>query len=460
MSRRIGVAVLAGITLTAVHAAPAGASPAQAPAPTRAPAAPADDLGSSLQRSTEVIRTPFEASNGSTWTTFDQWNDFFSDLESRSDRVDVRQVGTSGQGRPISAITIGHPAPPSLKATSKGSVAMLNCSIHGDEPSGREACMSLARDLATTKDPRWLRFLSSTTVVLTDINPDGWVANTRTNAAGVDVNRDFLALKTPEARTLAKLIGEVKPDVLNDLHEYGPRKDYNTQALTLWPRNRNVDGVIHALSKSMVEDYTGARIEASGLTNGVYGQLVRDGKPYSQIAGDGQARILRNYTGLRHVVGQLTEAADGPVTPAEKKDPALLNRRRVAVQYASAVGTAEMVMEKRGEIAAANRAAAARATKAGAAKSGVISFGGQDDMLPTKPEEVEASPMCGYSLTAAQAKDLKEVLDLHGVTRKTTADGAWVPMGQSARGLIPLLLDKRSEHRITEATPVAACPGS
>lgn len=69
-----------------------------------------------------------------------------------------------------------------------------------------------------------------------------------------------------------------------------------------------------------------------------------------------------------------------------------------------------------------------------------------------------AKPMCGYALTSAQASSLREVLDLHGVTVKKTADGAFVPMAQSMRGLIPLLLDKRSEFKIAEATPVATCP--
>ena len=69
-------------------------------------------------------------------------------------------------------------------------------------------------------------------------NPDGWAADTRQNADGIDVNRDFMALETPEGRAIAKTIRDWKPDVLNDLHEYGPRQYYDTDLLHLWPRNR------------------------------------------------------------------------------------------------------------------------------------------------------------------------------------------------------------------------------
>ncbi len=455
--------VLSALTVTAVTGPMALAAPAPTLAPANASAtasAPSgdSDLERSLQGAAEPLRTPFERSNGATWTSFAQWRSFWADLDARSERVRVSTVGRSGKGRPIDLVTIGHPAPPTAERAAKGSVLLLNCSIHGDEPSGRESCMSMGRDLATTTDPHWQRFLARTTVLLIDINPDGWVANTRTNAAGIDVNRDFLDLKSSEARTLVRVIGDWKPDVLNDLHEYGPREFYDTQSLTLWPRNLNIDQRVYRQAKAMVQRYTSPRIEAGGMTDGVYGQLVKDGVPFQQVAGDGQGRILRNYSGLRHIVGQLTEAANEPVTAAEKKDPALTNRRRVAVQYASSVGSAELIMERRDAIARTTTGAADRGAAQGKARAGVVYFGGQDDMIPTKAAEVEAKPMCGYALTSAQASSLREVLDLHGVTVKKTADGAFVPMAQSMRGLIPLLLDKRSEFKIAEATPVATCP--
>lgn len=403
------------------------------------------------------LQTPFEASNGANWTTVEQAQAFLEDLEASSERVALHEVGTSGEGRPINLMTIGSPAPKSPEDIAEGSFILFNCSIHGNEPSGREGCLQLARDMSTTSDPAWNRLLRQTTVGFIYTNPDGWVADTRGNADGTDVNRDFMALETPEAQALATVIRDWNPDVLNDLHEYGPREYYDTAALVLWPRNRNVDETIHRLSERMVNDYTGAQIEANGMTSGIYGLLIKDGVPFQQVAGDGQARILRNYAGLKHVTGQLTEAASGPVTAEEENDPLLTNRRRVSVQYASSVGSLAMISENRTRLARQSEAAAQRATEAGASQSGVVYFEGQDNMVPTTPEGAEPDPMCGYQLTGAQLEELASTLELQDVAWEENADGAFVAMAQPSQPLIPLLLDERSEFGLVAATPLDDC---
>ncbi len=48
-------------------------------------------------------------------------------------------------------------------------------------------------------------------------------------------------------------------------------------------------------------------MDSLGYTASIYGELVTDGEPFLQIAGDYQARILRNYSGLQHTVGMLSE---------------------------------------------------------------------------------------------------------------------------------------------------------
>ena len=206
-----------------------------------------------------------------------------------SERVRVQTVGRSLQNRPIQLVAVGSPAPATQAAAATGSVALFTCSVHGDENSGREACMQMARDLAFTTDPTLNRFLEQTTVLFVNPNPDGWVADTRGNADGVDVNRDYMDLATPEARAIVKVIRDWKPEVLNDLHEYGPSEFYRTDLLHLWPRNRNVDPVLHDLAQQMSEKYSSAQVTSLGYTSGIYGQWVKDGEPFRQVAGDGQA---------------------------------------------------------------------------------------------------------------------------------------------------------------------------
>ena len=412
-------------------------------------------LKATLAAAPDTVKTPFETSNGSAWTTQPQAVRFLRDLDAASDRVRVQTVGRSLQDRPIQLVAVGSPAPATQAAAATGSVALFTCSVHGDENSGREACMQMARDLAFTTDPTLNRFLEQTTVLFVNPNPDGWVADTRGNADGVDVNRDYMDLETPEARAIVKIIRDWKPEVLNDLHEYGPSEFYRTDLLHLWPRNRNVDPVLHDLAQQMSEKFSSAQVTSLGYTSGIYGQWVKDGEPFLQVAGDGQARILRNYAGLVNVAGMLSETANEALNDAEEADPALLNRRRVEVNYASAVGSVQMVIENRARLADQTAAAAARNTELGRTGDGVIYFAGQDDMIPTSRSQVEPKPMCGYQLTAATFADVRSKLALHGITSRNNADGRYVTLAQPTRGLIPLLFDSRSEFKIADGTPVA-----
>jgi hypothetical protein len=422
---------------------------------------PGDELRSALvsaQASAPAsLQTPFEASNGAQWTTVPESHTFWRRLDRRSERVSVDRIGRSNQGRPLQLVQVGAPAPRSVDEAARGSVLMYVCSVHGDEPSGREACMQLARDMAASEDPAVTRMLRDTTVLLVNPNPDGWAADTRENATGVDVNRDFMEAATPEGRAVLRTIRDWKPDVLNDLHEYGPSEYYNTDLLHLWPRNRQVDDTIYQLSKTMNNDYSAPLVRSRGYTTGEYGLLVKDGEPFLQVAGDEQGRILRNYAGLQHSVGMLSETANEPLDPQEEADPALLNRRRVEVNYTSAVGSAQMIAEHRARIATQTTLAEQRATEKGATQSGVVYFAGQDNMVPESEDEVDPTPMCGYELAASQLDSVRRTLRVHGISWTSDADGGFVSMAQPDQPLIPLLLDERSEYRLTEATPVDAC---
>lgn len=401
------------------------------------------------------LQTAFEQSGGRTWTTHPQSLAFYRALDAATDKVKVTNIGRTIQGRPLQLVAVGAPAPKSQAEAAAGSVALFTCSVHGNENSGRESCMQLARDLALSTDSAVTRMLERTTMLFVSVNPDGWMANTRGNANGVDVNRDYMGGETPEARAVLKVIRDWKPDVLNDLHEYGTNEYYNTALLHLWPRNRNVDPEIHKLSFEMSNDYSSRQATSQGHSSGIYGHFMKDGKPFLQVAGDGQARILRNYAGLVNSVGMLSEAANDPLTPQEAADPAVLNNRRVAVNYASALGSVQMVMENRQELITQTAAAATRNTDAGHTGAGVVYFGGQDDMIPTDSDQVEPEPMCAYRVSTEEFTSVRTVLALHGIKTTATSGGRLVSMAQPTRGLIPLLFDERSEYRIAEGTPVS-----
>ena len=84
------------------------------------------------------------------------------------------QVGTSLQGRPITAYRLGTPG---------GKVVLVVGSIHGDEQAGIEIA-EYVRDAAPIP-------AGFDVFVIPTINPDGNLVNSEGNAAGVDLNRNW-----------------------------------------------------------------------------------------------------------------------------------------------------------------------------------------------------------------------------------------------------------------------------
>ena len=81
-------------------------------------------------------------------------------------------LGRSWQGRPIRAVEVGNP--------SGTRVLVIGC-IHGNETAGIAIADALAK-LAPRDLDLW---------IVPDLNPDGVAADTRQNAHGVDLNRNF-----------------------------------------------------------------------------------------------------------------------------------------------------------------------------------------------------------------------------------------------------------------------------
>ncbi|HVS28614.1 MAG TPA: DUF2817 domain-containing protein [Solirubrobacteraceae bacterium] len=129
-------------------------------------------------------------------------------------------LGSSTQGRSIAAFELGDP-----NAARK--LLIVGC-IHGDERAG----IAIARALETLPAPAGVDLW-----VVENLNPDGAAANTRQNAHGVDLNRNFpfrwrrmgrrgdqqypgrRALSEPESRIAQRLILRLRPAITIWFHQ-------------------------------------------------------------------------------------------------------------------------------------------------------------------------------------------------------------------------------------------------
>ena len=130
------------------------------------------------------------------------------------------ELGHSVQGRPIFAVQVGDP-------DARRSLLVVGC-IHGNEPAG----IAVVRRLGSSTWPQEQQVWT-----IPDLNPDGVTRDTRQNAHGVDLNRNFPLhwrrlgppgtqqyagphpLSEPESRIARAFILRLKPQITIWFHQ-------------------------------------------------------------------------------------------------------------------------------------------------------------------------------------------------------------------------------------------------
>jgi hypothetical protein len=91
----------------------------------------------------------------------------------------------------------------------------LTAGVHGNEPSGTQALLALARNLAKPSEANsTIRY-----AILPMVNPWGWARDLRHNGSNLDIARQFASDATQETELLKKFIQQQRCDMLIDLHE-------------------------------------------------------------------------------------------------------------------------------------------------------------------------------------------------------------------------------------------------
>jgi protein MpaA len=123
----------------------------------------------------------------------------------------TQTIGHSVQGRPITLVRVGDP-----HAANK---ILVVGEVHGNEPAGRAIVADLER---ATPGP------DTELLLVKDLNPDGFAHDTRTNAHGVDLNRNSSEhwagagprpWSEPETRAIRQLILDERPTLTIYYHQ-------------------------------------------------------------------------------------------------------------------------------------------------------------------------------------------------------------------------------------------------
>ena len=200
--------------------------------------------------------------------------------------------GTSHEGRKLPLLVIADPpiaTPEDAKKAGK-LVVLAFANIHAGEVDGKEALLAFARDLTDKKNHPLLKDL--VILLVPNLNADGNEkidpknrlgdngpidgAGTRANAQGLDLNRDFVKLESPEVRALVKLVNEWNPALVIDCHTTNGSKHRYTLTYD-GPRYPSTDSDIATWASSTLLPMVTKKVKAAtGFDIAPYGNFNAD----------------------------------------------------------------------------------------------------------------------------------------------------------------------------------------
>ena len=286
--------------------------------------------------------------------------DYFKKVDAASDRVVVRELGKTTEGRPYLVAIVSNEAtikdldryqelqkavaqPRDL--TDEGSkvvveskpVVLITCSIHSTETASTMMALELLHDLAANDDPATREILDNAILLLVpSANPDGvdkvaaWYERTKGHPwegdgmvelyhkyAGHDTNRDWFMLNLQETRLLTRfLYREFPPTLAYDVHQMGSKGARLFVPPFFDPINPNLDAKLNQ-GIFLIGAHMAADLATAGkkgvLSNAMYDNWWNGG--------------MRTTPQRHNVVAVLTEAAS-----VKMASPIFLDRAQLAGQ--------------------------------------------------------------------------------------------------------------------------------
>jgi len=322
-------------TPTTVPAAPPATAPATEPAatapnpaapdqPATAPAsAPAAEVADPAVPGLDpVLLTVAEASGYTATATSAQVQELIARIHERSSITRLAEMGKTSEGKPIPLIILANPPITTVKeARETGKViAFVMANIHAGEVEGKEVCLMLAREIGLNPDHPLLK--DCVIVIAPNYNADGndkmsldsrpgqvgpdKGQGQRSNAQGLDLNRDYMKLESPEAQSLVRLLTEWDPDITVDCHTTNGSQHRYTLTYDAPTNPSGHAAPIDFVHDELLPEVT-TRVKAStGYDMFFYGNFNRDHTVWETYSS--QPRFGGPYQGLRNQMSVLSEA--------------------------------------------------------------------------------------------------------------------------------------------------------
>jgi hypothetical protein len=254
----------------------------------------------------------------------------FIDTLRRSDApLTFGSIGRTTEGRDIPYVIASRPmvrTPAGARSSGKP-IVYVQANIHAGEVEGKEALLSLVRDLAFARAPN---VLDSIVLIAVPIyNADGnerfgpqerqraeqngpELVGQRPNAMNLDLNRDYIKAEAPETRASLAMLNAWDPDVFVDLHTtdgsfHGYALTYSPSLSPAAPLGNYTRALLAEL-RNRVRVRDGYETFDYGNFEDPGGEVSTDTVHGSWNTYDARPRFGTNYVGLRNRISVLSEA--------------------------------------------------------------------------------------------------------------------------------------------------------
>ena len=267
-------------------------------------------------------RTVAETSDFRATSSYDETIEFLQRLDRALPELELGFYGTSAAGRqlPMVVLSNDHSFPSKRAKRSGRPVVMIVAGIHSGEIDGKDALLRILRDLVLGEGRE---ILDAAEIVLVPIyNVDGHERVSphnrpnqvgpeegmgfRTTAQGLDLNRDWLKVDSPEARALVTLVAGWEPHLVVDVH-VTDGAEHGWTLTTAWAEAPQLAEPAADWLDAHLPDAMAATIEA-GWASGPYVSLSDRSDPTKGFSSNvHQPRYSTGYFPLRNTPVVLVE---------------------------------------------------------------------------------------------------------------------------------------------------------